>query len=107
MGSWSKTADIGEIQILRDEKAPGTLCRFPDVLIILSGQSLLIDRIRFVAELHQNADQPERQVFIQFDLHEMLGVLGTGISSSAEVAAKAMTARISSSLRVGKSLRIS
>ena len=102
-----EAADVREIQILCDEKASGALCCVPDARVVSPGQPFLGNRIRFMTELRQNADQPERQVFIQFDFHGMLGMLGTGRSSSAEAAAKAITARISSSFNVGKSSMIS
>src|SRR3990172_3796908 len=98
---WGEAADVREIHILCDEKAPDFLCRVPYARVVLSSQPFLGNRIRCMTELSQNADQPERQVFIQFDLHGMLGMLGTGRSSLADPAAKAITARISSSFRVG------
>ena len=107
MSPRSEAADVREIRILRDEKTPGSLRRLPDTRVILAGQSLLVYRIRLMAKLRENADKPDWQVLIQLDLHGMLGMLGTGRSSSAEAAAKAITARRSSSFRVGKSSMIS
>jgi len=51
-------------------------------------------------------DQRLRQILVQFDLHPIIaGMDGTGKSSPAEAAAKAMTARNPSGLTVGKSAR--
>src|SRR5258708_36421034 len=50
---------------------------------------------------------PVGKIFVQLDFHRTCGTGGTGKSSSAEGAAKAMAARMSSGFRLGKSERIS
>lgn len=107
VSTWSEAAEIGEIQILRDKKASSRLDGFPDLSIVPPRQAFLRDGIGLVSQLNEDSSQPGRQVLVQFDLHEMLGMLGTGRSSSAEAAANAITARTSRSVRVGKSARIS
>lgn len=48
---WGEAADVREIQILCDEKAPGSLCRVPDARVVLSSQPFLGNRIRCMTEL--------------------------------------------------------
>ena len=79
----------------------------PDCWITLSCQTFLWDRVDVVSEFSQSLDKSCRQILIEFDLHAILGTLGRGISSSAEAAAKAITARKSCAVNVGKSSRIS
>jgi len=105
--SRGEAAEIREIQILRDKKPSSRLGGFPDLSIVPPRQAFLRDGIGFVFQLSEGSSQPCRQVLVQFDLHEMFGMLGTGRSSSADAAANAITARTSPSVRVGKSARIS
>jgi hypothetical protein len=55
----------------------------------------------------EDRDEAVGQVFVEFDLHRLIGVSIRGMSSCAEPAANAMAARTSSSDNVGKSARIS
>jgi hypothetical protein len=100
VGAWHKPASVRKVQILRDEKTAGCLRRLPDVGVILSCQPFLWNGVGLVVE-------PKGKIFVQFDSHWMSGTLWTGMSSSADTAAKAMIARTSSSVSVGKSSRIS
>jgi len=107
VSSRREAANIREIEILCDQETLRSLRHFPDACVILSAQSFLGNRVHLVPQLRQNLNQPDRKMFIQFDLHGIFGMLGTGRSSSAEAAAKAIAARTSSSLSVGKSSMIS
>jgi len=83
-------------------------CAAPQIVIILPPrQAFLRDGIGFMSQLSEDVRQPRGEVLVEFDLHEMFGMLGTGRSSSADVAANAITARTSRSVSVGKSSRIS
>jgi hypothetical protein len=59
------------------------------------------------AKFAEQLFQMIRQILIQFNLHRIGGIDGTGRSSSADAAANAIAARMSSIVRVGKSASIS
>jgi hypothetical protein len=107
MGSRDKKACIREIQILSNEKISDLLSNLPDLWILVAFQTFLGDSIDFMAELGKDSNESAGKILVELDLHRILGTFGVGRSSSAEAAAKAITARTSSSLRVGKSLSIS
>jgi hypothetical protein len=92
---------------LRDEKSAGVLCGQPDIRVRFSSDPFQSRVIHFVAESRQFVQQRFRQVLVQLDPHAAAGTGDTGISSSADAAAKAMTARNASAETVGKSARIS
>src|SRR5439155_10044912 len=56
-----------------------------------------------VTQLGEDRGKPGGQVLVELDVHGLLGIPGTGMSSCADAAANAMAARTSSSVRVGKS----
>src|SRR2546429_9907786 len=60
-----------------------------------------------MARRGKRLDQSFRKILIQLKLHAVAGAAGTGISSSAEVAANAITARMGSGDTDGKAGRIS
>ena len=107
MRARSKLTNVREIQILRDEKALCRLCRLPDISVCLTAQSFEPYIFHVMTERPERLEQGLREVLIQLDLHAAAGIGGTGMSSSADTAAKATTARNASAVTVGKSARIS
>ena len=105
--SWCETTDIGEVKILGDPKPIRIGRVMPDIRIIMTGNAFRYHRIDVVAENSDLLPQRSRNILVQFDLHADVESDGTGISSSAVLAAKAITARIASSVRVGNSATIS
>ena len=85
------------------EEAARTLRCLPDVGIRTALQSFAGNGIRVVPKLAKSRNKACRQVLVPLGLHEILGRLGIGRSSSAEAAANAITARTSCSVSVGKS----
>src|SRR5215469_1930828 len=63
--------------------------------------------MNFVPEIFQQGCKLMGKILIELDLHRMCGTSGTGKSSSAEAAANAMAARMSSAFKAGESARIS
>jgi hypothetical protein len=103
----TEPANVREVQVLRDEKSPGASRGLPDTRVWFSGEPFPSHVIHFVAEGRQFAHQRFRQILVQLDFRAAGGTDGTGISSSADAAAKAMTARNASPETVGKSAKIS
>jgi len=69
MGSGLETADVGEIQVLRDEETPVLLSGLPHDNIIVATQSLLGNCVNVVTQLQQAVDQRGRQILVELDLH--------------------------------------
>lgn len=93
MSARYKPAGIGEIQILRDQKASLTLCSRPNIWIALPCKRFFYHRMHIVTQGTKLLGQRYWHVLVKFDLHAGCGNAGTGKSSSAEAAAKAITAR--------------
>src|SRR5258707_3193376 len=68
---------------------------------------LRVKVLHVMAEIPKLRDELHGEVLIQLDPHQIAGRPGKGRSSSADAAAKAITARTSSLLRAGKLPRIS
>lgn len=83
---------IREIHILRDEKSSFESCRGPYLSIGLARESLVARRLDIVTELLQNRNDAGRHILVQLNFHRTCGVAGTGRSSSADAAAKAIAA---------------
>jgi len=92
---------------LRYEKSLCRLCRLPDISVSLAAQSFDAHIVHVMTERSEHWEQRLRQILVQLDLHAAAGMGGTGMSSSADTAAKATTARNASAVTVGKSARIS
>jgi len=93
MSARYKLASIREIQILRDEKASFTLCSRPNIWIALPCKRFFYHCMHIVTQAAKLLGQRCGHVLVKFDFHTDSGNAGTGKSSSAEAAAKAMTAR--------------
>lgn len=87
MCSRHELPNIGEIEILCDQKASVTLGPIPDNLIRLAVDPLVFNRIGFMAERGKDPYQRGGQILVQFDFHAATGTGGNGRSSSAEEAA--------------------
>src|SRR5215469_14690021 len=107
MRSLSESAKVREIHILRDQKSRIALSRFPNLRILPTKERFRVQCVDVVAQGFQNAREAQREVFVELDLHRMRGTAGAGRSSSAEGAANAMAACISSAFRLGKAARMS
>src|ERR1039458_2580046 len=107
MGSRSETLRVGEVHVLGNQETCLALRSLPDDWIGLACDSLFHNGVDIVAHRSQPWGQQRGQILIEFDLHRIWGMAGTGRSSSADAAAKAITARMSSGVRLGKSFRIS
>ena len=100
-------ADIRKIEILCDQETLGGLRGTPYVRVGSASQLLAANGINVVSKSGEGGDEAVGQVFVEFDLHRLIGVSIRGMSSCAEPAANAMAAQTSSSDNVGKSARIS
>jgi len=105
--SRSESAHVGKIQILGDQESLILLRGIPDFAVALATQVLFGNGVNIVAEIRQDRGEMRRKIFVELDPHRMCGVAGTGRSSSAEAAAKAIAASTSSVFRAGKPARIS
>lgn len=107
MGTWNELPDIGEVQILGYKESIFVLSGLPKPVVILAYPTFVVDGLDVVAQIAEPAGQRRRQVLVQLDLQWTAGSARTGISSIADAAAKAMTARTACSSSDGKSSRIS
>ncbi len=79
----------------------------PHVRVGSTGQLLFANGVDVMSKSGEDRDEAVGQVFVEFDLHRLIGVSIRGMSSRGEPAANAMAARMSSSDKDGKSARIS
>jgi len=112
VGSWNESPNVAEVEILGNQKACIVLRRFPYLKVALAAEIFLRNSVYVVAELGEDCSQLHRKVLVQLDSHRcgdagICGVAGTGRSSPADAAAKAMAACTSSALSAGKAARIS
>src|ERR1035441_4609227 len=96
-------ADVREVEVLGNKKAGTGLCGLPYGCVGPSGHSFQVQVIHVMAERRQGRQERFRQVLVQLNPHAGTGVPRVGRSSSAEAAAKAITARTAGSVKVGKS----
>ena len=69
VGAGHKPANVRKVQILRDEKAAGYLCRLPDMGVILSSQALLWNGIGLMSLLAENMGESEWKILVELDPH--------------------------------------
>lgn len=103
--------NVREIQILSDEQAPFGLRCCPHIGIGMPAQAFVKYRVYIEPRRGQSTGSGARDVLVKLEPHATLisgGIgVGAGKSSLAAAAAKAMTARMSGSVRLGNSARIS
>src|SRR5271154_312186 len=92
---------IRKVHILRDQKSALGLRRRPYLAIWLASEPFFSRRLNIVAKFYQDWDDASRDVLVQLDFHRTCGVDGTGRSSSADAAAKAIAAWMSAGWREG------
>ena len=92
LGPGHELSRVREIQVLSNQESRFVLRGFPNLAIRVPNQPLVLDRLNIVAKLFQEVRKPEGKILIQLDLPRICGTSGTGKSSSAEAAAKAMAA---------------
>ncbi len=73
-------ANIGEIQILCDQKAVSHLCRSPDFVVVTSRQVLRRHCVDVMPKCLEFEDQALGQILVKLDVHRM-GDSATGRSS--------------------------
>jgi len=77
----------------RRAASPDVAAHFPTEKVVNKAlRALFMHGMRVVTEVFQQSYKPEGKILVQLDLHRMCGTSGTGKSSSAEAAAKAMAA---------------
>lgn len=110
VGARDEPASIRKIQILGDKKALFALSGCPYRVVVAAAEVLVEHGIDIKPERGKSRHQRARQVLVELQPQAtfMLGGigLGAGRSSAAEAAANAITARTSSSVRLGNSARI-
>lgn len=75
MDPWGIAADVGEVEILRDEKPARLLGGVPYGCIVEAGQSFLGHGVYIVPKIAKEAGQAGGKIFVQLDVHEMSGTL--------------------------------
>lgn len=93
---------IGEIEILRYQKATLSLSCEPDDLVVSTCKPLGQHGVDIMRQACKNGDECVGNILVQLDSHRTCAS-ETGRSSWAEAAAKAIAARTSVSVSVGKS----
>lgn len=83
---------VGEIQILRNQKAFFSLRRFPYFGVAAPDKAFLVHRLDIMSKRLQLGRNFDGQVFVKLDVHRICGSVGEGKSSSADAAANAMAA---------------
>src|SRR5271155_5491707 len=96
MGSWNIFSQVRKIHVLGNQESFFRLRSIPDFGVGLSSESLIARRVYTMAE-----SRLDRSIFIQLDVHLKRGASGTGRSSAAAVAAKAIAACTSSGCNEG------
>src|ERR1019366_10565363 len=96
MRPWCIAPSVGKIHILGNQEPTFALGDFPDGLIETTFQAFIPNGLDVVPKECQPRGKTSGQILIEFDLHRIWGMAGTGRSSSADAAAKAITARMSS-----------
>jgi len=76
MGTGFKLPDVGEIQVLRDQKPVFPLCCPPYFRVRTAVQVLHLYGVDVMAKRRQQIDQGGQQVLIQLDLHATSGTAG-------------------------------
>jgi hypothetical protein len=106
MRTRAELAHVGKIKVLRYQEPPFDLRSPPDHRICPPLQTLAPYRVNVMAEFAQLVGNVLRQVLVEPDVRPTRGAAGRGGSSLALPAAKAITARTASGVRVGKSATI-
>jgi hypothetical protein len=81
MRAWLIATDVGEVEVLRNEKSSGLLRSSPDGEVVPASESFLDDGVYVVSEICEGLDETFRKVLVQFDLHCLVCPAGTGRSS--------------------------
>jgi hypothetical protein len=107
VGARCKLANVRKIEILRYQEPLSGLTRRPDCVIRVARKSFPRSSISVVPKTGQLGNEVDRKILVELYSHEARGRGCIGRSSSAEAAAKAMTARTSASVSVGKARSMS
>src|SRR5580704_6754151 len=73
----------------------------------MANELFFMSGMHVVTDVFQQDCKLNGKILVQLDIHRIIGTAGKGKSSSADAAANAMAARISSAFKLGKSARIS
>lgn len=74
-------AQVREIEILRNQKAPSRLRGTPDVSVNSSGQVFGSHSVNVVTKPAKQRYQAVRKVLVEFDLQRLTGISASGRSS--------------------------
>jgi hypothetical protein len=86
MAAGSKTADIAEIQIQRDQESTFSDHLGPEVWILCTRDSLIVDSIDLITVLTEELSMALSQILIELD-EDLAHLKGTNSSSRARIAA--------------------
>lgn len=102
MPSGRKPAGVRKVEVVREEKAARVLRGPKDVRVRGTREPLVTNGVDVVEGIAEYVCKPRRQVLVELRLHTRVGTARTGRSSSADAAAKAITARTSAAVMVGE-----
>src|SRR6266542_4167551 len=102
MRTGSEHPRVTESNILRDQQALLALSSAPDVGIGMATEFFVMNVLDVVTKGLELPSELDRHVLIELNQHQMAGSSGTGRSSSADAAAKAITVHTSSRRSAGK-----
>ena len=90
MGAGREAPPVGEIHVLSDQEPALTLRGEPYRTVISARQTFLRHGADLVTQLGEGWAEPGGQVLVELDVHDFPGISGSGMSSCADAAAKAM-----------------
>lgn len=110
MHPWLEATDVRGVEVLRDQESLLGLTRRPDLVVRTPAEAFIERGIDVEAHRRESTLRGCGDVLIKLQLHATLtsggSGEGAGKSSLADAAANAITARTSSSVRLGNSRRI-
>jgi hypothetical protein len=104
--SGNELARVREIQIQSDQESRLLLRRIPYLLVGAAEKVFVTYGMNVTPKFSEHGGQASGKIFVELGFHRKRGVAATGRSSSAEAAAKAIAARMSSAAKLGKSARM-
>ena len=81
MGAGRVPPHVGKIEVLRNQKALGSLRRGPHLRVGATGEMFRANCIEVVTKSGEDWDETIRQILVEFDLQRLMGVSTSGRSS--------------------------